>query len=416
MKKQDTCEHQIMAGTCAGRLSSAFVGRLALAVVLAIGFAGGVQAQSGAPQCANPAPVIATGGVMQDPAVAAAVNGLAQAIEADRQAGHIASVSIAVVHDQTILFAAGFGCANLERKQAATPDTIYSIGSVTKVFEATALMEQRDAGRLQLDDPVDKHIAQIWYLGPNGARVSPTFRQLASHTAGLPDGMPNGLRTVPQLYTRLEKMKAKTAPGAKYSYSDVGFVVLGQAVAQIAGENYHEYMHRHIFEPLGMKSTAYELSRLSGLPLAAAYTSLQSGASGWTGHDAGIHNPFPPSGSILSTVNDLSRFIMLHFRDDRAILPAADFAEMQQPIAPTGGPGHVGIGWFMSPYHGAQMVKKDGGVAGFTSQLWLFPPAKLGAVVLINETAKLTNPKGAVVIERIVFDRLVPVLMKATPR
>lgn len=394
------------------RSGMARIGRASVLATLAVLATVATASPNGAPRCANPAPVIATGGVMQDPAVADAVKGLAEAIEADRQAGGIASVSVAVVHDQTILFAAGFGCANVERGLPATPDTVYGIGSVTKVFEATALMQQRDAGRLRLDDRVDAHVPAVWYLGPRGGRVSPTFRQLASHTAGLPDGMPSGMRTVPELFARVEKMRARWPPGSQYAYSDVGFVVLGQAVAKIAGENYHEYMHRHIFAPLGMQSTAYEPARLSGLPTAAAYVSLQQGPSGWTGRDVGFHDPFPPSGSIRSTANDLARFIMVHFRDDRAVLPAADFLEMQRPVAPTGASGHVGIGWFTSPYRGAQMVKKDGGVAGFTAQVWLFPPAKLGAVVLINETAKLTQPKGAVVVENIVFDRLVPLLAK----
>lgn len=381
-----------------------------LAALLCLAHAPGHAAS---PNCANPAPVIATGGVMQDPAVAAAVNALAAAIEADRQSRPIASVSVAVVHDQTVLFAAAFGCANVERKEAATPDTVYSIGSVTKVFEATSLMEQRDAGKLGLDDKVDKHVPQVWYLGPKGARVSPTFRQLASHTAGLQDAMPTGLKTVAQLEARLHTMRAKWALGSKYAYSDVGYVVLGQAVSQIAAQNYHTYMKEHIFTPLGMTSTAYELSSLSGRQVAAAYTSLQQTSSGWTGKDAGIHNPFPPSGSILSTGNDMAKFIMMHFRDDRAVLPAADFVEMQKPVAPTGGPGQVGIGWFLQPYKGSTLVVKNGGVAGFTSQVYIHPPSKLGAVVLINETAKLTQPKGSAVIERIIFDKLVPVLPRS---
>jgi CubicO group peptidase (beta-lactamase class C family) len=374
---------------------------------------GSAVVHAASPVCANPAPAIAQGGVMQDPAVAAAVNGLAAAIEADRQAGRIASVSVAVVHDQTVLFAAAFGCANLARNEAATPDTVYSIGSVTKVFEATALMQQRDAGRLQLTDKVQKHVPQVWYLGPRGARVSPTFRELASHTAGLPDAMPSGLRTVAELYQRVEKMRAKWALGSKYAYSDVSFVVLGQAVTHIAGQNYHEYMKQHIFTPLGMTNTAYELDTLKGRQIAGGYTSLQQAGTGWTGTDAGIHDPFPPSGSILSTSNDMAKFIMLHFRDDRAVLPAADFVEMQKPIAPTGSGGQVGIGWFLQPYKSSTLVVKNGGVAGFTSQLYIYPPAKLGAVVLINETAKLTQPKGSAVIERIIFDKLVPVLPKA---
>jgi len=223
----------------------------ALSVAAALSTVHPAFAQEEAPACPNPPPVIAGGGLMRDGEVATAVHRIATVAADERRQGRLVSLAIGIVHDQTLLLAAGFGCANLERGIPATPDTVYRIGSVTKVFEATALMQLRDAGRLRLDDAIDRYVPEAWYPGPGGGRVSPTWRQLASHTAGLQRNVQPNLGTVPDLFRFLEHRTAAAEPGKVYAYSNLGFVVLGQAAALVAGERYHDYVRRHIFAPLG---------------------------------------------------------------------------------------------------------------------------------------------------------------------
>jgi CubicO group peptidase (beta-lactamase class C family) len=355
---------------------------------------------------------------MDDPGVASAVRGLPEIIERDRQRGQLVSISIAVVYDQQIIFAAGFGCAAIERRLAATPDTVYRIGSVTKVFEATALMQQRDAGKLQLDDRVNKLVPEVWYRDPFGQKYSPTWKQLASHTAGLPDAMKPGLETVPRLFDFLHGVRALYEPGSRYSYSDIGFVVLGQSVAKVAGENYHEFIRHHIFEPLGMTSSTYAVQTVDRNLLAVGY---KRGERRWL-VPAGYANPFPPSGTILSTANDMARFIMLHFRNKPVggdqILAASSVREMWQPIAPLpkGGENGVGIGWFLHPFERYRLVNKDGGQAGFTTLLDMIPERKLGVICFINESPPLQarEQAGTVAIMRLVLQHLLPVITRAT--
>jgi CubicO group peptidase (beta-lactamase class C family) len=396
---------------------SPLIRRLVVALALGSALVHTVRVWGAAPDCDNPPPVYGSGGIMDNPEVASTVRELPEIIERDRHRGQLVSISIAVVFDQQTIFAAGFGCAAIERRLPATPDTVYRIGSVTKVFEATALMQQRDAEKLQLDDQVDQLVPEVWYRDPSGQKYSPTWKQLASHTGGLPDAMRPGLRTVPRLFNFLHGVRALYEPGSRYSYSDIGFVALGQSVARVAGENYHEYIRRHIFEPLGMTSSTYAVETVDRNLLAVGY---KRGARGGL-VPAGYANPFPPSGTILSTANDMARFIMLHFRDRPAggdqILAASSIREMWQPIAPLpkGGENAVGIGWFLHPFDGYHLVNKDGGQAGFTTLLDMIPEHKLGVICFINESPPLQarDHAGTVVIMRLVLQHLLPVITRA---
>jgi CubicO group peptidase (beta-lactamase class C family) len=371
------------------------------------------SAQHAAPACVNPPPLLAADGIMRDAKVVLAVRRIAAAAADDRRQTGLASLAIGIVHGQTVVLAAGFGCANLERGIPATPDTVYRVGSVTKLFEATALMQLRDAGRLRLDEAVDRYVPEAWYPGPNGARVSPTWRQLASHTAGLQRDLQRNVGTVPDLFRFLEHRAAAAEPGKVYAYSNLGFVLLGQAAALVAGERHHDYLRRHVFLPLGMTSSTYDPAAVAPDRLAIGYLRLDPAADGdgWSGYRAGYRDPFPPSGTMLSTVNDLSRFLMLQFRAGPAggaqILDSRTVREMWRPVAPTGAARAAAIGWFVSPLGDETLVQKDGGQPGFTALVQMIPERKLGVVLLVNESPQRVRASGAFArVSQLVFDEL----------
>src|SRR5499433_2146420 len=120
------------------------------------------------------------------PAVKAALDVLSAWIDSQRAYSGLPGASLGVVHDQELVWAAGFGWADVERRIPATPDTRYRIASITKTFTATAILQLRDAGRLQLDDPLTKHLP--WFALPSKHADAPpiTIRHLLTHTAGLP--------------------------------------------------------------------------------------------------------------------------------------------------------------------------------------------------------------------------------------
>lgn len=386
---------------------------LILSAVAALSTPYAAFAQHEAPACANPPPVLASDGMLRDAKVAAAVTRIAATVEEERRQSRLASLAIGIVRDQTLLLAAGFGCANLERGIPATPDSVYRVGSVTKLFEATALMQLRDAGRLRLDEAVDRYVPEAWYPGPNGARVSPTWRQLASHTAGLQRNVQRNLGTVPDLFRFLEHRTAAAEPGKVYAYSNLGFVLLGQAAALVAGERYHDYVRRHIFAPLEMTSSTYDPGSVAPDRLAIGYLRIDPAEGAWSGYRAGYRDPFPPSGTILSTVNDLSRFLMLQFRAGPAggaqILDSRTVREMWRPVAPTGAARAAAIGWFVSSLGDDTLVNKDGGQPGFTALVQMIPERKLGVVLLVNESPQRVRASGAFPrVSQLVFDELLP--------
>src|SRR5207344_2565817 len=196
-------------------------------------------------------------------------------------------------------------------------------------------------------------------------------------------------------------------------YSNLGFVVLGQSLAALAGERYHEYVRRRIFEPLGMSASTFDVGTVAGDRLAAGYLRLDQTGDGWSGYAASFRSAFPPSGTVLSSVNDISRFIALQFRRPASgaaqVLAPATIREMWRPVAATGPfGGAAGIGWFVSAYGPYTLVKKDGGQPGYTALVQLVPEARLGFVALVNESPQLVRASGAEISrpERLVFERL----------
>ncbi len=377
----------------------------------------GVPNADAARRCPNPTFAFGSDGGMADPVVSDAVRRLPGIEETNRLQGPPTSIATAGVPDRQVLFAGGFGCANVAERRPATADTVYRIGSVTKVFQATWLMQLRDAGRIVLDQPVDRLVPAVWYLDPSGQRVSPTWKQLASHTAGLQDQMPRGLKTTDDLFRWLEKDRALYAPGSRYAYSDIGFVTLGQALAAATGIEYHAAIQKRIFDPLGMSSSTYVVSRVPKGELAVGYR-REGRRPGL--FPAGYQNPFPPSGTILSSANDMARFMTLYMGDGGAsVLSPATRLEMYEKVAPIGeGPGWVGIGWFMHRVGQDLTVAKNGGQAGFTTLLQMVPEQRLGVVALINDSPKLVSREeaGEVVLLREIFETLLPAIRRANAR
>ena len=379
-----------------------------------------------APACPNPPPLVAA---VASPAVADALRGLAASIEGERQAGGLVGVAVAVVHDQTTWFAAGFGCADLESRSPVTPDTVYRLGAVTQVFDATALMQLRDAGRLRLDDVAERSVPDVWYRDATGAKLSPTWRQLVSHTSGLPEPVPLGLETVSHLFRYLQSRTALTRPGARYAYSELGSVVLGQALAKVARTNYHELLRRRLFEPLGMASTHYEPDSVDPGRLAVGYKRLELQDDGWRGRRAAARNVFPPSGTILSSVSDMCHFLKLQFRGgsdrpqlaaagDPSILAVSSVREMWLPVAPAGAAGSsVGIGWLIRSSGPDGVLRQEGGLPGFTARIELVPERRLGLVALVNETPRLQRERrhGIAQIARLIRERLLPITQATAP-
>src|SRR2546426_8705383 len=195
------------------------------------------------------------------PEIAAALTVLDAWIAATVAQREQPGLSIGIVYDQDLVWAKGYGFADLERRLPATPSTIYRIASISKLFTATAIMQLRDAGKLRLDDPVSKRLP--WFSIKQTYDGGPpiTIRQLITHTSGLPREL-SGLNwsdlTFPgheELRRVLPGQETVFAPETEWKYSNLAVSLAGEVVAHVSGEPWPQYVERHILQPLGMTAT-----------------------------------------------------------------------------------------------------------------------------------------------------------------
>jgi CubicO group peptidase (beta-lactamase class C family) len=246
--------------------------------------------------------------------------------------GEVPSVAVAVVHDQTLVWSRAFGVADIDARIPATTDTRYRIGSITKLFTATAVLQLRDAGALRLDDPVTRHVP--WFQMPRDASLGSgevTVRHLLTHTAGLPreSAFPYWtdfrFPSTDALRAALAKQTAIFPLDSQWKYSNLAFALAGAVVASASGLTYADYVRARILEPLGMPRTLVEAPTDGASDLARGYGRRLPGR----------HRALRPicdmralasAGNMTSTVHDLAKFAMLQFRLDHADEAAVDTA------------------------------------------------------------------------------------------
>ena len=273
------------------------------------------------------------------PEVADAITVLDMWIEQHVAHRGVPGLSIAVVYDQEIVWAKGYGYSDLETKTPVTPDTVYRIGSITKLFTSTAIMQLRDQGKLRLDDPVSRHLP--WFRVHNPFPDAPeiTIRHLLTHTSGLPREAAFPYWTDHVFPTREELTEgapgqdALNPPETTYHYSNLGMSVLGGVVTVVSGQPWADYVQEKILQPLGMSSSSTAPGEALMQRLSTAYMLPAPDGSRrvMEYYETGA---IAPAGSIVSTVEDLGRFASLQFRDGPAggeqILRGSTLREMQR--------------------------------------------------------------------------------------
>ena len=207
--------------------------------------------------------------VEQNPRVRQAIRLLEIWLDAQRDYEQIPGLSVAVVHDQDVVWKGAYGFADLAKKTPASPDTIYSICSISKLFTSIAVMQQRDAGKLRLDDPVAKHLP--WFTikrtDPDGPEI--TIEGLLTHSSGLPREAAFPYWTGPEFTFPareqiIEKVKAQSTyftAQTYFQYSNLGLTLAGEVAAAAAGKPYSDYVRERILLPLGLNDTSPEMPK-----------------------------------------------------------------------------------------------------------------------------------------------------------
>lgn len=302
-----------------------------------------------------------------------------------RKAG-VPGLSIALIDDQKVVWAEGFGYADRERRIPASAETTYQVGSITKVLNAIAIMQQVEAGRIDLDRPFSDYVPEFsmrtrW---PNAAPI--TARALLCHHAGLPTYYLKGFFSDDSLETLLAQLKDEhftRESHTVFNYSNLGSNLLGMALARLTGLSYEEALTDNLLAPLGMTHTAFHADNAT---LARGYV-----------YDRAT-DPTPirdlPAGGLYSNVLDLARFMRFVFADGsldgKPVLGASALRatfEPQYPDLPLDFGQRFGLGWMLSglPIEGGgNQAWHNGGTKAFLSQMALLPKKKLGVVVVAN--------------------------------
>lgn len=300
-------------------------------------------------------------------------------------------LSIAIVDDQQIIWMRGFGFADTAGNKPATAQTVYRIGSISKLFTATEVMKLAETGKLDIDQPLNAYIHNfnIGNRFPNSAPM--TLRAMLAHHSGLPSDYLKGMwvqnpESLAQLVTDLNQDELAAPPQTQFKYSNLDYSLLGRTIELTTHENFPDSMQHDLLDPLGMTYSSFQLtSKLRGL-----YSK---------GYRDGREVVIPglrdlPAGSMLSNVADMSQFIKFVFADGMAdgqqLIQPGTLKQMFTPQFP-GLPldfGHqIGLGWMLSgrDVPGAKQVAwHNGGYPPFFGSLLLLPKQKLGVVVLAN--------------------------------
>ena len=331
----------------------------------------------------------------EQPAVVDAVRLLDVWVEEQRAHQQLPGVAIGVVHAQELVWAKGYGVRDLASTAAMTPSTVFRVGSATKLFTATAILQLRDRGKLRLDDPVSEHLP--WFSVQNTFEGEPaiTVRHLLTHTSGLsreaafPYWTTHEFPTRDELRAAIPQQSAIFAPATRYKYSNLGIALLGEIVSEISGLEFAEYLARHIFAPLGMtRSSASPSEDLHRMMTIGYLRRLADGSRGIADYyDTGA---LAPAANIVSTIEDLARFAVLQLsRGPRAegaqILRGSTLREMQRPhwVRDNWQSGR-GLGFQVSRRGDKTIVSHGGWVAGHRTHFLLLPSADLAVIAMTN--------------------------------
>ena len=331
----------------------------------------------------------------QSPDYAAAVSRLAETVEAELQRGILTGVSVALVDDQRVICARGFGWADKARRIPAAADTVYRAGSISKLFTAIAAMQLVEQGKLDIDQPAAQLDPQFRIVAPFDDAPPITLRHLMCHRSGLVRESPVGGYFDPSQPSIADSVASLAPcvlvyrPNKHTKYSNLGPTVVGHCIERAAGVPFADYQREHVLGPMGMSSSAYLLNADLRKRLATGSMPVADGHGGFRLIDAPLFELGTiPAGNLYTTAEDLARFLTVLFAegraDDREILKPETLRQMFTPQLIEEKTG-FGLAFVVGKYRDCQTIGHNGAVYGFTSSLVGVPQHKIGAVVLSND-------------------------------
>ncbi|MDD8010469.1 MAG: serine hydrolase [Acidobacteriota bacterium] len=329
--------------------------------------------------------------------IRAALEGFDQIAEDALKALKVTGAAMAVVKNDKVVYAKGFGYKDVENKIPATPDTIFAIGSSSKAFTVFALGRLVDEGKLEWQAPVRNYIPWFkLYDKEAGARLS--VRDLVTHRSGLPRHdllwYNNKTASREDLVRALAYLPPTADLREKWQYNNLMFLTAGYLLETLTGKPWEDAVRSLVFEPLGMKRSNFSvLDSQKDSDFAFPYNFVDKAYEKLPFRD--ITN-VGPAGSINSSVNEMARWVAVHLADGkfegRDLLSSSTVSDMHNPHMVTGAVSSspdiaataYAMGWFTDVYRGHRRVHHGGNIDGFSAQVAFLPDDGLGFVVLTN--------------------------------
>ena len=315
---------------------------------------------------------------------------------------------LAVTADQ-ILFEYAGGWADIQREKAMTLDTTLMAYSMTKTFTAVAILQLAERGKLGLDEVIDRYLPNSPYHG-HGI----TLRQLLDHTSGVPNPIPLRWVHLVQEDSSFNEAQALAAvlrenpdlrfePGKKFSYSNIGYWLLGMVVEQVTGQSYPAYVRANILQPLGLAAQEMDfvipdetrhvqgyLAKYSLMNLVKGFVIDSKFLGNYEGNWLRLKSHYlngPAFGGLIGTARGFSRFLQDQLRTESALfgLETKRLLETQQTDG-VGRPIPMTLGWHIGETNRVSYFFKEGGGGGFHSEMRIYPTKGIASVVMVNST------------------------------
>ena len=327
---------------------------------------------------------------------------LVQQLEEQRQTLHIPGMAIAVVKDDEVILAQGFGVADIEKETPVTPETIFAIGSSTKAFTATLIGMLVDEGQMDWDDPITDYLPYFTLdIESEDENAEATIRDLLSHRTGF---CRMGLLFASGELPREEVLRAATAAEPftgfreKFYYSNVMYMAAGVAAGKASGTDWDALIAERIFEPLGMSSSYTSVHQVQTNPHLSLGYFWDEDLEEYEHKPMRDVDNIAPAGAINSNVLDMAQWVRFQLDhgeyEGQRLISEEQINETWTSHIEIAGEISYGLGWMLQEWEEQPVIEHGGNVDGFSAEVALLPESNLGFVLLTNASISPLPPQS----------------------